>query len=199
MSDQYLFHLNFDVRHDAPAQLHAALAKRAEGIFPKEEDVCDLPGMVRTYLQSGGTPGDGVYCYQSRGPRQKFRDGKMVPAPFEPHEGSHSLRMAHTFHDDEYWNGGIFYPYWLFQFAAYDGPIGTMQQTNGHDPAAILTKAGDRIIETQLAYNPGKYWPMSGQGEPDPDTSMVIEKSTTIPLAEMMKSLSDFAEGYAWE
>ncbi|ABD52962.1 hypothetical protein [Jannaschia sp. CCS1] len=199
MSDHYLFHLTFDVRHDAPPQLMAALAKRAGGDVPSTEDMGDLPPIVQDYLRGGGVPGDGVYCFYNRGPRSKFIDGTLVEIGWEPHEGSHTLRMAQTFHDDEYWNGGLYYIHWLYQFVADDGPIGTMQQTNGNEPASILTKVGDDIIETKLAYNPGKYWPGPGQPKPDPDTPMIIEKSTAFPLSEMMEGLAMFADGHSYE
>lgn len=199
MSDHYLFHLTFDVRQDAPPQLKAALTKRANDEVPTEEEVSPLPEIVQTYLRSGGVPGDGVYCFHALGPRGKYRDGKMVEVGWEPHEGSHRLRMAQTFHDDEYWNGGIFYIFWLYQFVAYDGPIGTMQQINGNAPASILTKMGERIIETSLAYNPGEFWPIPGQAAPDPETPMVINRTQSYNLPEVMAGLADFAGGFGWE
>lgn len=199
MSDHYLFHLTFDMRHDAPPQLQAALTKRANGEVPTEEDVTDLPKMVQNYLRRGGPPGDGIYCFHNKGPRSKFIDGKMVEIGWEPHEGSHYLRMAQTFHDDEYWNGGMFYIFWLYQFVAYNGPIGTMQQTNGNAPAAILTKVDDTVLETALAYTPGEFWPMQGQATPDPETPMVIKRTQPYHMPEMMAGLASFADGYGWE
>ena len=199
MADHYLFHLNFDVRADAPPQLHSALGKRAEGEYPTREEVCDLPGIVQDYLCSGGVPGDGVYSYTSLGPRMKYRDGKMVEVGFEPHEGSHALRMALTFHDDEYFNGGIYFTTWLFQYAAHDGPIGTMQQTNGKDIPAILTRKADTIIETHLAYAPGEFWPLPGQAEPDGDAPIKIRRTTAMPLTELLEGMAFFADGHSYE
>ncbi len=161
MSDHYFFNLHFRVRYDAPAQLHAALAKRAVGEFPTLEEISDLPGIVQTYLRNGGVPGDGI-------------------------------------HDDEHFNGRMYYPYWLYQCAAYDGPLGTMQQTNGADLPSILTKADGHIIETTLAYGPAKFWPTQGQAPPDPETPMVIEKSTSVPLSEIIASLADFSDGHSY-
>ncbi|NSX56037.1 hypothetical protein [Parasulfitobacter algicola] len=195
MSDYYQFHLRFDVRSDAPTTLHKALVLRSEGGFPKREDVSDLPGTVQDYLCNGGVPGDGIYLYEHHGPKMKYRDGAMREVPLEPQEASHSLRMAQTFHDDEYWNGGMYYVHWLYQFAANDGPIGTMQQINGNEPPAILTKASDRIIETRMAYNPARFWPMDGQAEPDPEQPMLIERQNSFSLSEMMENIAAFADG----
>lgn len=188
MSDHYLFHLTFAVREDAPAQLKSALAKRSAGKMPTAEEVSDLPPIVQSYLRSGGAPGDGIYCFHPCGPRSKFSNGQMVEIGWEPHEGSHLLRMAHTFHDDEYWNGGMFYVFWLYQFVAYDGPIGTMQQTNGNDPAAILTKVDNHIVETATTFD---------HSNRDKDKPISIDRTQSFDLSQMLDQLADFADGHA--
>ena len=199
MSDHYLYNLHFTVRHDAPPQLHAALTKRADGAMPTREEVSDLPVLAQDYLCSDGGPGDGVYLYQYRGPHIKFRNGAMVEVPYEPHQGTHDLRMARTFHDDAYFNGGVFFVYWLFQFIAEDGPFGTMTQFNGKELPKVLTKIDGQIVETALSYTPARFWPMPGQDAPNAEQPVIVETTTSANLAETMESLQVFADGHSYD
>ncbi|KIT14835.1 hypothetical protein [Jannaschia aquimarina] len=200
MSDHYLFHIRFDVRHDAPAALHRALTVLSEGNAPTDAELDGLPGIVKDYLRGNtGAPGDGVHLYWHYGPKRVYRGGELVEAPREPHEGSHALRMTQTFHDDEYFNGGIYFPYWLFQFAAHDGPVATMQQTNGNELPSVVTKHGDRLIETSLAYNPDRFWPIGNERPPEQGNPVVIKENREMSLSETLEGLSVFRDGFAWE
>ncbi len=73
-----------------------------------------------------------MHLYAPQGPGAVV-DGQVVIDLASPH-ARYALAMVRTFHDDEYWNGGVYFPYWLMQFIADDGPIGTRQQTTGTSP-----------------------------------------------------------------
>lgn len=195
MSDHYLFHFNFDLSPDAPAPLLRSLDILAKGGTPGEADTEGLPGIVREYLMSGGVPGDGVYLFEKSEPMRMTSDGEAEADPSKAHLTRYSLRMARTFHDDEYFNGGMFWPYWLFQFAASDGPLATNQQTNGGDIPSVISKFGDRLIETHFAYNPLEY-DLSGRLPPGKENPVVISRTTDMSLSETLEGLQIFADGF---
>lgn len=190
MSDYYLFNLRFTIRAEAPASLHTALTRRAAGDVPARSDIADLPATVQDYLSSGGFPGDGVYLYE----RTKYFD-PTLPSGQPQYRDGFLLRLSQTFHDDEYFNGGLYYPYWLMQFAGSDGQLGTMHQINGDEPPTVLTKVGSLLHETELAYAPDELWPIPGNEPPNANAPLIVRKTTTHKITELIDDLQMFSDG----
>lgn len=190
MSDYYRIELRCNISADAPKELHNALSELAEGKTPDEASLEGLPGIVKEYLRPGGFHGDGVTLYFLNGPELSLRGGS---------DGCYTLHLTITFHDDEYFNGGIYFPYWLMQFVVDQGPIGTMQQINGVALPTILSKMDNEIIETNLAYAPDEFWPIPGQRAPDKDTPVAVKSSRRSNIFEIIESLSDFKDGFSYE
>jgi hypothetical protein len=193
MSDYYLFNLRLRIDAGTPEALHVALTKRARGETPSKEDVATLPGMAQVYLLGAKGPGDGVHLYE---PTKIF--DPTLPAGQPQYRDGYLLRLSQTFHDDEYFNGGMFYPYWLMSLAA-NGQLGTMQQINGDDPPVVLTRVGSLLHETSLAYHPADLWPIPGQEPPDEQTPLVIKETRSHVIDDLMKDLSMFADAYDYE
>lgn len=193
MSDHYLIHFNCELRYDIPDALARCLAILAEGGIPTEADTEGLPRIVGSYLRSSGPPGDGVYLFYRRVPLRRTAEGQFEDDLSRPDRISYQLRMARTFHDDEYYNGGLYWPYWLYQFAKIEGPIATMQQINGMDIPSVISKFGDRLIETSFDYNPGGF-DRNGRAPPEADTPVVISRQTEISLSETLEQISMWAD-----
>ena len=171
MSDYYLFNFRFAISTDAPASLLSALCTASRGGAVPRDQLSDLPLIVHDYLAGEGFPGDGVH-------------------QFNKEMDAYLLRLSRTFHDDEYFNGGIYFPYWLMSFAARDGQLGTMHQINGDTPPVILTKVGPLLHETEMAYSPDEFWPIPGQRMPDASAPLIVKKTTTHRLTELMDQLN---------
>jgi hypothetical protein len=191
MSSYYRYHLFCDLAVDAPQTLHRALTALSQGAPLTLQDMADLPPIVAEYLTNSGFPGDGVHLYAPHGPG-RLLDGRAEIDLTSAH-ARYSLSLTRTFHDDEYYNGGIYYPYWLMQFLADDGPIGTRQQTNGREPPGILTRIGGDIILSQAAYAPAEFWPIPGQALPDRDVPMVFRSHDRFNLTQRLEDLAMFS------
>jgi hypothetical protein len=194
MSSYYCYSLSFEVSFDRPQTLHLALRALAAGKPLSVADMPDLPPTVADYLAHSGMNGDGVHVYAPFG-GGRLVDGR-VEIDLESPQTRFHLNLVRTFHDDEYYNGGIYFPYWLMQFVANDGPIGTRQQTNGGEPHAIITRQGGDIIVSQTAYSPSEYWPIPGQAPPDADQPLVFSGHQRHHLAQWLRDIDMFS-GYA--
>lgn len=185
MSDYYHFTLDFILRRDAPAALHAAFAKLAGREIPTRDEMADLPEIVADYLaapfQPQGLDGDGfTYRYSRSG--MQFRAEK-------PEDGTHWIHMERTFHDDEYFNGGMYYPFWLMQFAAGQGYLGNYTFGSSELPT-LLYKDGDEIIEIDMSINPSDKWGIRPHGTPvDQENSARVRETRRINIQELLDGL----------
>jgi hypothetical protein len=193
VSSYFRYCLNFDVRPDAPDALHRGLTAMAAGAALSASDMADLPPIIADYLSGEGFPGDGVQLYALSGAVRMTDQGPVLD-PASPH-ARWTLSLVRTFHDDEYYNGGNYFPYWLMQFVMADGPIGTRQQINGVEPHAILTRIGGDIIISTPAYAPGRFWPIPGQAAPDDKEPLVFESHDRFDLAQRLRDLDMFRDG----
>ena len=154
----------------------------------------ELPAIVADHLAAAWAPGDGVYEYEPI-VRYNIMGGELDPIQPGPNDSSHTFRMAFTFHDDAFYNGGMYVIYWLFKFANSDGPIATMHQINGNDAPSVFTKCGDTLYITELKFNPDPLWPMPHARQPDPQTPLIINKQRTESISEMLGHISFMADG----
>jgi hypothetical protein len=194
LSSYYRYQLFCTLRTDAPPILHRALTAAAARAPLSMSEMADLPPIVADYLAYESVMGEGVQVYAPQGPGRVV-DGQVVIDMASPHT-HYVFAMVRTFHDDEYWNGGVYLPYWLMQFIADDGPIGTRQQTNGNEPPAILTRVGGDIIVSNTAYAPARFWPMPGAAAPDGEAPLVFESHDRFNLAKRLQDLAMFADGW---
>ena len=123
-------------------------------------------------------------------------DGSTAPDSSKAHLAYSTLRMARQFHDDEYFNGGVYFPYWLFQFAKGDGPVATMQQVNGNDLPHIFWIEGDVLHETVPAFHPDAMWPIGNSPAPSSQMPMVIQEDRAFPIAQILSDLEMFKDGF---
>lgn len=190
MSDYYRFSLNFKIRRDTPAALRSALSTLAERRLPDESDLASLPPSVTEYLRHPHPPegidGDGfTYRYSRSG--IAFREER-------PEDATHCLHVERTFHDDEFWHGGMYFLYWLFQFAAEDGHLATML-LEFDAPPEIYTRHGDDILVTRLRYNPEEFRPLAFRQTPlDTDNPIVVVDTTRQNLRDMLESIAPMAD-----
>lgn len=188
MSSYYHYTLNFTLRRETPQALVSAFEALTERRFPTKDMVSDLPPVVQEYLLSGDNLGSGGFTARLSPAAMTFRE----QSPADP---AWQLHYERVFHDDEFANGGMYLIYWLFQFAAEDGQLGTMQLLFDCPPE-ILTKIGDDIIRTTLAYNPEEYRPLSHrQGLLDADAPIAVAKSSRHNLPELMGHIAFMAGG----
>ena len=190
MSDYYRFSLNFKIRRDTPVALRAALSALAERRLPDESDLASLPPRVAEYLRhpspSEGLDGDGfTFRYSRYG--MSFREER-------PEDPTHYIHIEQTFHDDDFYSGGMYYLYWLFQFAAEDGHLATML-LEFDTPPDIYTKHGDDILLTRLKYHPEEHRPLAFRQTPlDPENPIIISSTSRLNLKEMLEEISFMAE-----
>lgn len=190
MSDHYRFDLRCNISANAPKEVHYALSELAEGNDPAPAQLKELPGLVQEYLRPGGAEGDGVTLYFLNSKNGALMGGIL---------GAYTLHLTRTFHDDEYFNGGLYFPYWLMQFMEDQGPIGTMQQINGATLPVILTKVENDIIETHLAYAPDEFWPIPGLRAPGKDNPVMVRNSQRFNIHQTLEELSDFKDGFSFD
>lgn len=189
MSSYYHYTLNFTLRRDTSQALIGAFEALTERRFPTKDMVSALPSLVQEYLLSGDNLGSGGFTARLSPAAMTFREQN-------PEDPAWQLHYERVFHDDEFWNGGMYLIYWLFQFAAEDGPLGTMQLLFDCPPE-ILTKVGDDIIRTKLAYNPEEHRPLSHRHEPlDADAPIVVSKSRRENLPEILEQIGFMADGF---
>ncbi|TWI33868.1 DUF2267 domain-containing protein [Paracoccus sulfuroxidans] len=187
MSEYYRFSLNFKIRRDAPQALHRALRALSERRLPEEEDLAELPPVVGEYLRHPSPPegmdGDGFTYRYSRSGRV-FREER-------PDDPTHAIHVERTFHDDEYWACGVYFIYWLFQFAAEDGHL-AIKLLEFDTPPEIYTRQGSDILITQLRYEPEEYRPLSLREMPLDDTNpIVISETFRQNLPEFLKNIAE--------
>lgn len=189
MSDYYRFCLNFKIRRDAPRALHAALRDLSERRLPDEADLAELPPVVADYLRHPHPPegldGDGfTYRYARTG---------MVLREERSEDPTHAIHIERTFHDDEYWNGGVYFIFWLFQFASGDGHLATML-LEFDTPPEIYTRHGDDILITRLRYNPEEFRPLAfREGPLDEVNPIVVSETVRQNLREFLMNISEMA------
>ncbi len=191
MSDHMHFTLNFRIRRDTPIALQNALSALADRRLPDEADLADMPELVAEYLRCPNAPegldGDGfTYRYSRSG--EVFRTES-------PADATHHVHVERLFHDDEYYNGGMFFIYWLFQFAAEDGHL-AVERLDFDTPPTIYTRHGDDILITRLAYNPEEYRPLAYRKTPlDAGSPIVVAKTTRQNLSELLDGLGSMLDG----
>ncbi|PID36813.1 MAG: hypothetical protein CR993_03235 [Rhodobacterales bacterium] len=185
MSDYLHFTLNFTIRRDTPIALQNALSALAARRLPDEGDLSALPELVAEYLRLPDVPegldGDGfTYRYSRSG----------TPFHIEnPGDPTHHVHVERRFHDDEYYNGGMYFIYWLFQFAARDGHL-AVEQLEFDTPPTIYTRYGDEILITRLAYNPEEYRPLAYRQTPlDAESPIVVVETIRQNLTELLDGL----------
>lgn len=165
MSDNYMFQFTFTLRDDTPAALRQALRLLSEGQTPPKDLLAGFPGMAQIYLETGGMPGDGVHSVENG-----------------------LVRMTRTFHDDEFFNGGEYFVWWLVQYATGPGPVGVRQQINGLDMPEILVKDGDLLITARTGYDRS-----DGGGQ------VAVTEHEMTSISGMLEALADFRDGYSYE
>ena len=190
MSQYYRYTLNFKIRRDTPAALRSALSALSDRRLPDDADLAALPPRVALYLRhlypAEGVDGDGfTFRYSRTG--IPFREER-------PEDPTHYIHIEQTFHDDDFWSGGMYYLYWLFQFAAQDGHLAT-RLLEFDSPPEIYTKYGGDILVTGLQYNPEEPSPLSHRQTPlDPDHPITVEKTSRQNLAELLEDIAFMAE-----
>lgn len=184
MGERYHLSLNFKIRRDAPAGLHAALAALAERRLPGKADLATLPRFAARYLRRPVAPlgrdGDGFTCRYSRVDNDFPQES--------PGDATHYIHLEYAFHDDEYFNIGQDFIYWLFSFAAEDGHL-AVELANFNQPPAIYTKHGDDLLVTTLDYHPPEgigYTPI----RLDAETPVVVRRSDRFNLKELVEALT---------
>ena len=185
MSDYFHFTLDFLLRRDAPQALHNAVKALANRELPAQKDLDQLPGIVADYLTTPNAPkgidGDGfTYRYARSGVQYREEN---------PQDGTHWIHIEQSFHDDEYFNGGMFFPFWLMQFSAQDGYLGIYTVGYAELPT-ILVKDGEEIIEINLALNPSDAYGIRAQGTPvDRDVPARVLNNNRMNLQELLDGL----------
>jgi len=191
MSDYYRFSLNFQIRRDTPVALRSALSALADRRSPDESDLAALPPLVADYLRHPhppeGVDGDGfTYRYARNGFRHREE---------RPEDPTHYIHLERTFHDDEFSNGGMYFVYWLFQFAAQDGHLAT-KLLFFDTPPEIYTRHGEDILTTHLSYNPEEFRPLALRQTPlDPTNPIVVTETWRQNLKELLDNIAFMADG----
>src|SRR5690606_32808036 len=191
MSDYYRFSLNFQIRRDTPAALRSALSALADRRLPDKADLAALPPLIADYLShphppEGGVDGDGfTYRYARNG----------IPHREEkPDDPTHYIHIERTFHDDEFATGGMYFVFWLFQFAAEDGHLAT-KLLFFDTPPEIYTRQGDDILITRLSYNPQEFRPLFLRQTPlDPVDPIVVTETSRQNLKDLLDNIAFMAE-----
>lgn len=190
MSDYYHYTLNFLLRRDTPPALIGGLQALSDGRLPREDEVDGLPTTIRQYLLWGDNVSvePGVFSTRLGATGHTFKTEA-------PGDACWRLHYERVFHDDEFWNEGMYLIYWLVQFAAEDGQLGIMQ-LEFDKPPEILTKHGDEIITTTLAYNPEEHRALSyREGPLDAEAPIVVERTSRQNLPELLGHIAFMADG----
>jgi len=181
MSDRYHYILDFGLRRDTPRAVIDALTARAQGQDPAASDLAELPEIVAGYLSVPDFTGG--YEPQASTRIRAERSTHIADNP-----GWH-LHYERLFHDDEYFNAGIYFIWWLFSLAAGQGHL-AVKLTEYDTPPEIYTKVGDDVVITTLGYNPETHQALDYRTQPlAPDLPISISRSGRAPLAETLANL----------
>lgn len=176
MSDYYRYSFTFALSPETPVELTEALRLLSEGQRPSKEQLAAFPGLPQIYLSGNtGAPGDGVHALDNG-----------------------VLRLSQTFHDDEFFNGGEYFVWWLLQFAGHDGPLGTVQQTNGLDMPEVLIKKGDLLLTARVDMVGGADLQPSPEPVAGPEGPVRIGSTQVASITQMLEELRVFRDGYEY-
>lgn len=190
MSDHYHYALDYTLRRDTPEALITALTALTGGQPVPEVALKALPGMVAEYLRSGDFVG-------TLGPDRPITRISRLGTPYREETPGDPMWMFHyerVFHDDEFWNGGMYLIYWLFQFAAEQGHLAVMRLVFDTPPQIFTLIDGD-IVTTDLTYNPETHQPLAFRDSPpDRDEPLVIGTRRRQNLAQLLQDIAFMAE-----
>ena len=189
MSDRYHYVLDFWLRRDTPAPLVSSLRALTGGGVPDEADLSALPPLVASYFRSGDFVGGALPAITTR-----LQPSGMTFRAESPGDAVWLLHYERVFHDDEFWNGGMYLIWWLFQFAARQGHLATMRM-EFDAPPEIFTLIGDDVVATRLGYNPETHQALDYREAPlDPENPIVVAETRRTGLREMLDGIAFMAE-----
>ena len=180
MSSHFHFTMNFQTRRDMPAPVAAAIAALSNGQQPDQTDLAALPELIAEYLGGKANQGD----VDAGGGAWRFTPINLYSRAEKPDDPTHLLHMERVFHDDEYFNAGVFFVFWLFQFAC-DGHL-AVELTSDSLAPTLFARHGDNILITTLAYDPDEFATPATQ-RPRPKHPIIVSDSQRQQLAPMVK------------
>ncbi len=137
--------------------------------------MADLPPLVQRYLRRGDFTGEDTG--PGTGPVPRIAGTGMPFRAPAPHDPVWRLHYERRFHDDEFWNGGMYLIWWLFQFAAGQGHLAVML-LQSDTPPEIYTRVGDDVVTTTLGYTPETHRALDYRDTPpDPDAPIPMHRS----------------------
>lgn len=178
MSEHVHVTLNFLLGRGLPPSLKKVMSALNAGQQPDKADLATLPEAVRPFL--------------SRAVSEQVPDYGLLGFRFAPlgEDGDNAIYRFHYeryFHDDEYYNLGVLFLNWIFQFAAADGHLGVEIAQWENLPTIYSKRGGDivvSILTDDAAFHATLIESDPQKSQPEPPVLIVSDQRAIAPLAE---------------